>query len=208
MLELVTLTLTSAMPHITVDINDVRITTINLAPMRVMNVSVHGALDRALKAAVDAMGGNCDEGGCGHLTWLMDHPLQPGDILRVHLNRDDATGDAGKTFEELFPDETPSTQTDFSISDTMAAEIRARPRLHAAFEVQASTSAGQHAAATSDERNTDFRFSVLWDHFQPDRARIHLATYCLDHVLARMAGTTHLQTTIQAGESATFLLVT
>ncbi|MBD8627274.1 hypothetical protein IFT64_10030 [Oxalobacteraceae sp. CFBP 8753] len=196
------------MPHIAVDVNNVRITTINLASTRLMNVSVHGALDRTLKAAVDAMGGNYDEGTCGHLTWLMDHPLQPGDIVRVHLNQHDAKGDAGKTFEELFPDETSSTQTDFSISDTMAAEIRARPRLHAAFEVQASTSAGQQATATSNERDTDFRFSVLWDHFQPDEARIHLATYCLDHVLARMAGTTHLQTTIRAGETATFSLVT
>lgn len=30
----------------------------------------------------------------------MDHPLQPGDIVRVHLNQGDANGDAGKTFEE------------------------------------------------------------------------------------------------------------
>ncbi|MEF9928013.1 MAG: hypothetical protein RR775_13480 [Massilia sp.] len=195
------------MPHIAVDVNNVRITTINLASTRLMNVSVHGALDRTLKAAVDAMGGNYDEGSCGHLTWLIDHPVQLGDIVRVHLNQGDANGDAGKTFEELFPDEPPSTQTDFSISDTMAAEIRARPRRHAAFEVQASTSAGQQATATSNERDTDFRFSVLWDHFQPDEARIHLATYCLDHVLARMAGTTHLQTTIRAGETATFSLV-
>lgn len=195
------------MPHVAVDVNNIRITTIDLTSMRVIDASVRGALDLPLKAAVDAMGGNYDEGSCGHLTWLMDHPLQPGDIVHVHLNQDDAEGDAGKTFEELFPDEPPSTQTDFSISDTMAAEIRARPRLHAAFEVQASTSAGQQATATSDERNTDFRFSVLWDHFQPDQARVHLATYCLDHVLARMAGTTHLQTTIRAGESATFSLV-
>jgi len=195
------------MPHIVVDVNNVRITTINLAPMRVMDVSVHGALDRALKAAVDAMGGNYDEGGCGHLNWLMEYPLQPGDMVRVHLNQGDANGDAGKTFEDLFPDETPSTQTDFSISEAMAAEIRARPRLHAAFEVQASTPDGQQATATSGERNTDFRFSVLWNHFQPDQARVHLATYCLDHVLTRTAGTTHLQTTIQAGESATFSLV-
>jgi hypothetical protein len=48
---------------------------------------------------------------------------------------------------------------------------------------------------------------MLLNHFQPDQARVHLATYCLDDVLARMAGTTHLQTTIQAGESATFSLV-
>lgn len=195
------------MPHIAVDVNNVRITTINLASTRLMNVSVHGALDRALKAAVDAMGGSYVEGSSGHLSWLVDHPLQPGDIVCVHLNQDDAEGDPGKTFEELFPDEPPSTQTDFSISDTMAAEIRARPRRHAAFAVRASTSTGQQATATSDERNTDFRFSVLWDHFQPDQARVHLATYCLDHVLARMAGTTHLQTTIRAGESATFSLV-
>jgi hypothetical protein len=195
------------MPHIAVDVNNVCITTINLTPMRVVDVSMHGALDRALKAAVDAMGGSYEKGSCGHLTWLMAHSLQTGDIVRVHLHQDDAKGDAGKTFEELFPGEPPSAQTDFSISDTMAAELRARPRLHAAFEVQASTPDGQHATVASDERNTAFRFSVLWNHFQPDQARIQLATYCLDHVLARMAGTTHLQTTIRAGESATFSIV-
>lgn len=89
----------------------------------------------------------------------------------------------------------------------MAAGIRARPRLHAAFEVQASTPDGRQATATSDERNTDFRFSVLWNHFQPDQARVHFATHCLDHVLTRTAGTTHLQATIHAGESAAFSLV-
>lgn len=73
--------------------------------------------------------------------------------------------------------------------------------------MQGSTLHGQRTTATGDNLNTDFRFSVLWDHFQPDQARIHLATYCLDHVLARMAGTTHLQTTIRASESATLSLI-
>ena len=110
------------MPHFAVDVNNVRITTINLAAMRVMDVSVHGALDRALKAAVDAMGGSYEEGGCGHLTWVMEHPLRPGDIVRVHLNQDEAKQrGSGLTFgHELFPKRaTRHSLTDFLLSSCL-----------------------------------------------------------------------------------------
>lgn len=195
------------MPHIAVDMNDGRIATIDLSGLQVANVSVHGALDREPKAVLDAMGGNYQEGGCGHLVWVVERSLSPGDVVRVSLHAGDAVCDPGKTLAQLYPDDTPCTQTDFSITDAMADELRARPQRHAAFTVGVSTSSGQQAGATSDERNTAFTFSLLWDHFSPDRARILLATNCLDDVLARRSGTEHLVTTIPSGETASFTLV-
>jgi hypothetical protein len=112
----------------------------------------------------------------------------------------------GRTIQELYPDDEPVSQTDFTISEEMAAEIRSRPRLHEAFSVEAATTNGQHAAVMSDEQNTSFTFGVVWDFTRPNQARVRLTTHCLDDVLARRAGTKHLEAVLSLGGSASFSL--
>lgn len=195
------------MPGITIELNGNRIATIDLAGMQVADVSVRGGLDREQKAVLDAMGGNVDAGGCGSLIWVADRPVPPGEVLRVSLADSRGTADRGRTIEELYPDEPPSTRTDFTISDEMAAAIRARPQRHEGFTVRAATSSGDQAQAASGERHTDFSFGVFWDSYHPGQARIRLRTHCLDDVLARSGGTAHLDATIATGGSASFVLV-
>lgn len=175
--------------------------------MDVVDVSVHGALDRNPKAALHAMGGDYKAGGCGSLTWIAEQALLAGQVVRVTLLDACEHADPGKAMEELFPDEEPCTQTVFTISEAMAAEIRARPQLHQAFAVQASTSQGQHAVAVSDPRNTSFTFGVVWDFTGPDQARVRLTSHCLDDVLARRAGPSHLEAMLALGDSASFVLM-
>jgi hypothetical protein len=195
------------MPGMTIEVNGIRIATIDLTGMEVLDVSVYGALDSDPKAALTAMGSNGDHDGRGNPVWLFDHALLAGEVLSVRMTEPCGSADRGKSIDELFPDEPPSGQTDFTITADMAAEIRSRPRLHEAFIVQAEISSGQQAMAASDELNTCFTFGLLWNCFRPDRARIRLETYCLDDVLARRAGTKHLQANLSIGESASFSLV-
>ena len=195
------------MPRTSIHVNGIRIATIDLTGMQVVDVSVTGALVREKKATLDAMGGNYADGENGFLIWINEHALLPGDLLSISFNEHCDISDQGKTMEELFPDEEPCTRSDFRISDEMAAEIRARPRLHDIFIVQAQTSSSQPIRATSDELNTDFSFRFLWDSTRPDEARVRLATYCLDDVLARTGGNQHLKTTLSLAESASFSLV-
>ncbi len=195
------------MATLSVDVNGVRVATIGLTGVHVVDISVHGALDRASKAALSAMGGSYGEDGRGFLIWIDEHPLVVGDIVRICLNDTHGIGDRGKTMQELYPDEAISTQTDFSISEDMAAQIRAMPRLHEAFVVHASTSCGEPASATSDDLNTDFTFGIVWDGFHRRQARLRLSTHCLDDVLARTGGQPHLETILSVGHSATFQLV-
>lgn len=192
---------------IAVELNGQRVATIGLDGIELMNVSMWGRLDLAEKALLDAFGGTYGNGGGGHRIWIEAQGLVPGDVVRVRLTTGGEPGDRGKTIAELHPDEAPCTRTDFTIDDAMAAELRARPRLHDAFEVRVDTACGQQASASSDERNTDFAFSVVWDHGRPDHARLNLSTYCLDDVLGRTGGTTWLQTTLPFGGDATFTLV-
>ncbi|OBV38614.1 hypothetical protein [Janthinobacterium psychrotolerans] len=194
------------MPCLSVELDGAPVTTINLAGMVVVDVSVHGALDRNPKAALDAGGGSDAQGGRGYLIWVTELPIQAGAVLKVVFHEACENPDEGKTIEQLFPDEEPCTQTDFTINDEMAAEIRARPQLHQAFSVQVATSQGQQAMAVSDVRNTDFTFRVLWDHTRPHQARAHLSTHCLDDVLARRAGPSHLKAMLDLGDSVSFML--
>jgi len=194
------------MPCLSIELDGTRVTMISLADMDVVDVSVHGALDRNPKAGLHAMGVNPSAGGSGSLTWLPEQALLAGQVVRVTLLEACEEPDRGRTMEEIFPDDEPCMQTDFTISEAMAAEIRARPQLHQAFAVQASTSQGQQAVAVSDPRNTSFTFGVVWDFTRPDQARVRLTSHCLDDVLARRAGPSHLQALLSLGDSASFVL--
>lgn len=189
---------------ISIEVNGVGIATISLAGMDVVDVSVFGGLDREQKAMLSAMGGNYSEGGCGHLIWIAERGLLPGELLSVRLNETCGIATPGKTIAELYPEAEASTRSDFSVSADMAAEIRARPRLHEGFKVQVETSRAQQACARSDELNTCFTFGILWDRFRPDQLCVRLASYCLDDVVARTGGNAHLETTLSMGDSVSF----
>ena len=190
-----------------VELDGACVTTINLSEMGVVHVSVYGALDINPKAVLNADGGGHAQGGPGFLIWIPELTVQAGAVVKVTLHEACDNADQGKTIGELYPDHEPSTQTDFTINDKMAAEIRARPRLHQAFTVQAATSRGQQAMAASDINNTSFTFAVVWDHTRPGQARVHLSTNCLDDVLARRNGTSHLQAILSYADSASFVLI-
>ena len=190
-----------------IEVNGRGIATISLAGMDVVDVSVHGALDREQKAMLSAMGGDYSEGGAGHLIWIAEHGLLPGEVVGVSLSKACDFATIGKTIDELYPDAGPCVNADFSISDEMAGEIRARPRLHEDFVVQVETSSAQVANATSDDFNTHFTFNVLWDRFQPDQVRLRLATYSLDDVVARNGGREHLKNILSIGDKVKFTLL-
>jgi hypothetical protein len=195
------------MTGMTVELDGIRLTTINMAELQFVDVSVHGALDQNPKARLSANGGNYSDGGCGHLIWIPEDTVRAGKVVKVTLTDSCSIADKGKTVQELFPDDPVSTRTDFSINDELAAELRARPLLHEEFTVRAETSDGQYSIATSDEKNTNFTFGILWDWARPAQARVRFRTHCLEDVLARRLGASHLDATISIGDSASFTLI-
>ena len=195
------------MVGITIEIDCNHLTTINMAELEVVYVSVHGALNQNPKARLSANGGNYSAGGCGHFIWVLDDSVAAGQVVKVTLTDSFSIANQGRTIQELFPDDSVSTRTDFSINDELAAELRAQPQLHEEFTVYAETSDGQHSTATSDENNTSFTFGVLWEWTRPMQARVRFRTLCLDDVLARRLGTRHFDATIAINDSASFTLI-
>jgi hypothetical protein len=195
------------MPGFTVHLGETLVATINMARLEVFHVSAHGALDQDPKATLDAMGGQfSDNETSSFWIWISELVLQPEQVVKVCFVDRCGAGESGKTADELFPDEVPSKQTDFTMTPELAEEIRARPRLHKDFTVLVETSQGHRAIATSDELNTSFSFGVLWNWTEPDMARVSLGTHCLDDVIAKRSGRMHLESTFSFGDSATFML--
>ena len=195
------------MPGISVQVNGERVATIDLAGLNLVNVFVHGTLDGEQHATLSAHGGDYGNGRGGHLIWIAEHALLPGEVVTFTYLETCEGGDQGKTIAQLWPDAEADTRTDFSIDSQMAAEIRSRPRLRESFHVRVETSAGLRVTATSDDRNTDFNFSLLWSGIGEARARLRLETYCFDDVLNGPGGTEHLKTPVSFGGSASFTVV-
>ena len=195
------------MPGILVEVDGARVATIDLSAMQVVDVSVHGGLDGENKATLDAYGGNYADGACGHLIYIEERVLLPGQLVCVTFQAHCDNPDRGQTLDELYPGEEAIPRTDFSINEERAAELRARPRLHEEFIAQVDTASGERMTAVSDEFNTSFRFGLLWDWLHPDRARMSLTTYCLEDVLARRPGTKHVESMLDLGQSVVFSLV-
>lgn len=196
------------MPGITVHLDQTLVATIALSPLEVFHVSTHGALDHEPPATLDAMGGQySDKATSGFWIWISELTLLPEQVVTVCFVDECGFGETGKTIGELFPDEEPSDQTNFTLTAEQAEEIRTRPRLHTDFTVLVETSQGQRATATSDERNTSFSFGVAWNWSESDTARVSLGTHCLDDVIAKRPGTKHLESTLFFGDSATFTLL-
>jgi hypothetical protein len=192
------------MPAITVHVDDVNCATIDLSVMDVVSVSVWGALNREELVTVDANGGSYRDGERRFLIWLPDQSVNPGQTVRVQLQETCDGADQGRTIQELYPDAEPAPETDFTITEARAAEIRSRPQLHESFAVHAVTSSGESCTASSDERNDCFSMHVVWDYTRPDKARVSVGTHCLDDVIGRTGGTDHLSTTLSFGDCVSF----
>lgn len=195
------------MPGILVEVDGARVATIDLSAMQVVDVSVHGGLDGENKATLSAFGGNYADGTCGHLIFVEERVLLPGQLVRVSFQAHCENADRGQTLDELYPGEEAIPRTEFSINEERAAELRARPRLHEEFVVQVDTASGERVTAVSNELNTDFRFGLLWDWLHPDRARMSLTTYSVEDVLAKRRGTGHVESLLDLGQSIVFSLV-
>ncbi|MEJ7805988.1 MAG: hypothetical protein WKG03_08745 [Telluria sp.] len=114
------------MPGLSIQLDGAQVAVINLDGMNVVDVSVHGALDQEPRAALGAMGGNYEEGGCGHLIWVAKMAVQPSQAVSVTFTEECGKGDCGRTIQEMYPDDEPSARTDFTLTEAMITEIRAR----------------------------------------------------------------------------------
>lgn len=196
------------MPALNVSVDGVTIATVCTDGYDVLTVRASGTRVDSDMATLDVSGGSYPEDGQStDLTWICDLPLQPGQVVEVFFLETGLTSHRGKTIEELFPGETPTEPTNFKPTAEMFAEIRNRLKLHDKFSFQLVSSIGTVFAGETTPDEHGFGFSVVWNSFHPERARVSLHSYTLDGLESHGSMKNHVEERMYYGDSVRFELV-
>lgn len=196
------------MPVLSVSIDGVTLATVATDGYDVMSFHVSGTRIDDCLATLDLSGGSYPETGeSAYLTWISEVPLQAGQVVTVTFLEAGLTSHAGKTIEELFPDEPPSTQTDFKPTAEMFAELRATPLLRDRFAFRLVSSSGANFAGETLLDEHGFGFTVLWNSHHPERARASLHSYTLNNLEARGPMNIYVEEKLHYGDWVKFELV-
>ncbi|MCA8088922.1 hypothetical protein [Burkholderia cenocepacia] len=174
------------MPALEIMLDGVTVTTVSTGEPTMLAARVGGMLIDEAIASLNVSGGIYSQSGSStYLTWIADTPLQAGQRIRVLFHRDGQSSHAGKTIDELYPDEPPIAQTDFTPPAVMFQKLRAMAKVREKFVIDLSASSGAsfHGEITAGEDS--FALSVLWDSMHPERARVSLHSNSLDNLEAR-----------------------
>lgn len=174
------------MPALEISVDGISVVTVNTDGLDVLGINVGGTkIDEEL-ASLNVSGGSYPEGGQpAPLTWVASSPLCAGQAVSVVFHEQGSSTQPGKTIEELFPDQLPVEQTDFTRTVEMFKELRAKPKVREKFNLQLVSSSGTSFVGETSSAEHGFGFSVLWNSFHPERARVSLHAYTLDSLESR-----------------------
>lgn len=195
-------------PALSVLINGVPIATVCTDGYDVLSARASGTHVDDELATLDISGGSYPSGAeSNHLIWVNEIPLRSGQLVTVLFLESAPSSHAGKTIEEAFPDEPPVTQTDFTLTPQLFAEVRARPMLRDGFSFRVRSSSGTTFVGKTAPDEHGFGFTVLWNSSSPERARVSLHSYTLDSLEVHGPMNYKFDERLQYGDSVRFELV-
>jgi hypothetical protein len=190
------------MPALSVFIDEELVVTVNCDKFDVMSVRVSGTRAEEEFASLVVSGGAYPEAGeSTSLTWVNEVPLEPGQTVRVQFLENAASTAPGKTIEELFPGEEPSEEFDFTPTEQMFEELRAKPKQRNGWSFEYQSPEGQRAVANTTPEEHGFGFTVLWNSHRPSRASVSLHSYTIDSLQRREPGNDHAREYLQFSQS-------
>lgn len=196
------------MPALSVSVDGKHVATVSTDGLDSLSVGARGTFVDEEIADLDVSGGSYPEGGeSTYLTWVSEVHLRPGQVVIVSLLESASSTLDGRTIAEMFPDEPPSTQTDFKPTAEMYRELRARPKFREKYAFRLESSLGTKFAGETEPGEHGFGFSVHWNSFHPERARVSLHSYSLESLETRGPMSNHVEERIYYGNSVRFELV-
>jgi hypothetical protein len=190
------------MPAFRISVDDDVMATVNTEGFDLITVHVSGNRTWECRAMVDVAAGRYPPGApSSYLIFLPDMQLLAGQRVTIALLADGVTGPAGKTIDELYPDESSLPEThDFSITDDRMAEIAALPVWHDSFAFDYLASDGTSMAIQTPPEDDSFSLSLLWDSMGgANPARVSLTSNNIVNVQARKFGTLYAEQRLEVG---------
>jgi hypothetical protein len=193
------------MPALSVSVDGEALATVATAGISMIGIRLDASRWGTEAATLDMSGGNYRDGTSRYLTWIDHRSLAAGQVLRVDCVADAQTSPAGKTFEEMYPDAAPGTQTDFTPTEAMFDEIRTRPLLRSGYTFRLATSAGMDYTGHTREDEYGFALSVLWTAlYRPECVRFSLRSITFEQLRTRTPARDHVSGELWPGQSLRF----
>lgn len=171
------------MPAIEIMLDGVTVVTVCTDGLTMLSARVSGMLTRDVIASLYVAGGNYSQSGSStYLTWIADTPLQAGQRIRVLFHQHGQSSHPGKTIDELYPDEPPIAQTDFTPTAEMFRKLRALPKVREKFALDLSSSSRAFFRGETMAGEDSFALSILWDFAHPEQARVSLHSHSLNRL--------------------------
>ncbi len=187
------------MPAFQLSVGSHDLATVSCDERDVICVSVHGDMTVELFASAEISGGVYRAGHeNGHLTWIDEHPLEPGANVELLFLESATDSHPGQTIDELYGYEERMSQGDLTIEGAMS-ELKQRPRLRARYQIQLSGTGTGPLVAQTRAGDHSFSFTVLWNWKHPRRARVALLSHCIDDLTNRTGGVRHADFQIEPG---------
>jgi hypothetical protein len=197
------------MPALRISIDGNEVATVCTDGYDVLNARVGGTrIDDELATLGVAGTSQPENGESIYRTWVNEIPMQTGQVVAVSFLESAPNSHGGKTIEELFPEEDLVEEMDFTVTAEMFAELRAKPKLREKYSFRIKSSSGASFTGESKPDEHGFGFSVVWNSFHPERARISLHSYTLESLEIRNRPLEYLfEESVHAESTVTFELV-
>lgn len=197
------------MPALSVSFDGNHIATVCTDGYDVLSVRISGTrIDKNL-AELEVAGGTFPEDGeSNYLTWVDALPVQHGQSIAISFLESAKSSHPGKTIEELFPDEKLPEKCDFKPMSEIVNGLRSVPTLRDGFSFCLASSKGSKFVGKTMAKDHGFGFSIVWNAWHPERARVSLHSYTLDSLETRGLMNDHYKELIHYGEEIRFELVT
>lgn len=193
------------MPALSVSVDGQELATVNTSGLTMLAFHLFGNRSNAELALLDMNGGCYGAEKKSHLIWISNRRLEAGQAVVVSLVADAPTSHAGKTIDQLFPDEAPCEKTDFTPSAAMFDELRKREMLRDGYAFSLASPAGPLYAGRTEGEEDQFGLNVVWTALhRPDSARFSLGTTTLENVRTRSPSRQHVHDWLRIGDSLRF----
>lgn len=195
------------MPALRTLIDGVAIATVSTDGYNLLSVRVSGTRITEELATIEISGGIYPEGeNFTHLIWATDiHLLSHQEVVVQYLEKAE-TSHSGKTIDEQYPDESHDEEYDFTITPQMFTNLRAMPIYRTGFKFLFESSQSTNLLVDTTPEDHGFSFSVFWDSFQPQNARISLHTYTIQSMEDKIDSSYHVQEKMNFGDEVKFTL--
>lgn len=190
------------MPAFRISVDDDVMATVNTEGFDMFTVHVSGNRSWECRAMVDVAAGRYPTGAPStYVIFLPDMQLLAGQRVTVALLEDGVTGPAGKTIDELYPDEQGAPEIhDFGITEERMAEIAALPVWHDNFAFDYLSSDGTSIAVETPAEDDSFRLTLLWDSLGGAKsARVSLTSNNIVNIQARKFGNLYVEQRLEVG---------